>query len=470
MRRQDSATDVRGISPSKVETGNHPSKNGIDLTVLGVCTGTSLGHLDCALVRFGQKTPSAPLHVKLQQFDSISVPAPVRNSIINYLRYGGRRKFKPAPHLDDLLGSLFSDGIKAFCRKHNVEPSSIDLVGTRSEALKISNAQHNIDGAQEHTPSWNTIVAAETGISTVYDFTTIESGVARPHVHPVTYVDRIFLRHPSKFRVCLNIDEIASLSFIPMHGDDGARASMSHNVGPGSLLIDYAIRYCTSNDQSEDHDGKVGSLGTVDQGIVDRFLASHDYLLSPPSRSIATEMFGDHEAQQLIDDCLYNNLSDADTLATVTRATAQNIIKQYYRLLEGFFPSDQKVDELFICGPSARNLNIIDYLESVLPESVITKPLHDIGIPGDAHEAMCYAYLALEAVLTQPMEVTEAPSASNSLHPNVDAIRAHFIPGRGWDELISTVVEFSGGQRIPVATDVRIAGSLEAAVQGMDIR
>jgi 1,6-anhydro-N-acetylmuramate kinase len=394
----------------------------------------------------------------------------VRNSIINYLRFGGRRKFKPAPHLDDLLGSLFSDGIKAFCHKHSVEPSSIDLVGTRSEALKISNAQHNIDGAQEHTPSWNTIVAAETGISTVYDFTIIERGVARPHVHPVTYVDRIFLRHPSKFRVCLNIDEIASLSFIPMHGDDSAHASMSRNVGPGSLLINYAMRYCTSNDQYEDYDGKVGSLGTVDQDIVDRFLASHDYLLSPPSRSIATDMFGDHEAQQLIDDCLYHNLSDVDALATVTRITAQNILNQYRRLLQMFFPPDQKVDELFICGLSARNSNIIDYLECELPESVITKPLHDIGIPSDAHEAMCYAHLALEAVLTRTTEAIEAPSASSSLHSNAGAVRAKFVPGRGWGELISTLVEFSGGQRIPIATDVRIAGSLEAAVQGMGIR
>jgi 1,6-anhydro-N-acetylmuramate kinase len=342
-------------------------------------------------------------------------------------------------------------------------------VGTHSGALKLLK-RHNQDDAREHQIHWNTIVAAKTGISTVFDFTIIERAVVRPHIHPVAYVDRIFLRHPTKFRVCLNIDELANLSFIPAYGDDGARATISRDCGPGSLLIDYAIRYCTSNDQSEDHDGKLGALGKVNQGIVDRFLEAHDYLRQPPPLNIGTEMFGDHEAQQLVDECLYNSMSEEDTLATITRVTAQNILKQYQRLLQLFFPPGQKVDELFICGPSARNMAIIDYLEAELPESVITKPLHDIGIPCDAHEAVCYAHLALEAVLSQVTHSADAPLAPSSAYPNADAVRARVVAGRRWNELLSQVLKFSGGQRIHVATDVRITGSLEAAVQGMDLR
>jgi 1,6-anhydro-N-acetylmuramate kinase len=112
-------------------------------------------------------------------------------------------------------------------------------------------------------------------------------------------------------------------------------------------------------------------------------------------------MFGDHEAQQLIDECLCSNMSEIDTLATVIRITAQNILKQYRRLLQLFPSLTSKSTSSFIGGRSARNSNIIDYLESELPESVITKPLSDIGIPGDAHETVCYAHLGLEAVLNQ---------------------------------------------------------------------
>ena len=83
---------------------------------------------------------------------------------------------------------------------------------------------------------------------------------------------------------------------------------------------------------------------------------------------------------------------------------------------------------------------------------------------------MCYAHLALEAVLTQTTQAAGAPLSLSSACPNADAVRAQFAPGSRWEELISNVLEFSGGQRIHVATDVRVTGTLEAAVQGMDIR
>ncbi|KAJ4315719.1 hypothetical protein N0V94_005802 [Neodidymelliopsis sp. IMI 364377] len=346
----------------------------------------------------------------------------------------------------------------------------MDIRGTHSEILKILHRHTNEAGAREDQTHWSSIVAAETDISTVFDFAVIESAFVRPHIRPIAYVERLFLQHSTKFRVCLNIEQISTLSFIPAYDDDGARATISRDCGPGSLLIDYAMRYCTSNNHSEDYDGKMASQGKVNQGIVDRFLDAHDYLRHPPAPNMVTEMFGDHEAQQLIDECLYNSLSEEDTLATITRITAQNILKQYQRLLQFCYPPDQKVDELFICGPGARNSCIIDYLEAELPESVITKPLHDIGIPGDAHEAVCYAYLALEAVLEEATHSAAPPPASNSTHPIADIVKATVTPGRRWEELVSQVLEFSDGQRLRIATDVRISGSLEAGVQGMGLR
>lgn len=402
------------------------------------------------------------------QFDRIAVPASVRDPVIGYLR-GSRPRSQRASQLDELLGRLFSGGIKTFSRTYDLDLSSIDLVGTHSEALRRLAAETKSDGAREHPLHWNSFIAAETGISAVFDYTIIERAVVRPHIPPTAYVDRVFLQHPTRFRVCLNIDEITNLSFIPSHADESARATISRDCGPGNLLIDYAMRYCTSNDQSEDNDGDLGATGKINQPIIDQFLDTRDYLRQVPPSSIATEMFGDHEAQQLIDECLYSGMSEADTIATITRATAQNILKQYNRLLQHFFPSGQKVDEIFICGPGARNANIVDYLESELPESVTTRPLHDIGIPGDAHEAVCYAYLALEAVLGQATQGTESPLAPSSAYSNADAVSARIVPGRRWDELLSRVQDFSGGHKIHVATDVRILGSLEAAVQGIDI-
>jgi 1,6-anhydro-N-acetylmuramate kinase len=244
------------------------------------------------------------------------------------------------------------------------------------------------------------------------------------------------------------------------------RTTISYDCGPGSLLIDYAMRYCIPNNQIVDLNGDLAAQGKANQAVVEHFLNAHDYLHHLPPISIATEMFGDHEAQQLIDECLYSGMSETDTIATVTEVTAQNILKQYNRLLQLFFPPGQQVDELFICGSTSHNLRVIDYLESYLPERVVTRSMHDIGIPSDKHQAVCYAYLAFEAVLNQ---ATHPDGALDSTRPNTETVKAKIVPARGWMELVSHMIEFGGGHPLHMATDLSIMNSLEAAVAGMVI-
>lgn len=339
-------------------------------------------------------------------------------------------------------------------------------MSAHSEALRRLVAQRNLNNVREHPLHWSSIIAAETGITTVFNFTILGRDNRQPQTQPVSYFDRVLLRHPTKFRVCLNMEEIANLSFITPYSNDAVRTTISHDCGPGSLLIDYAMRYCISDNQTVELNGNLAAQGKANQAVVDQFLHAHDYLRQLPPISIATEMFGDHEAQQLIDECLYSGMSEADTVATVTQVTAQNILKQYHRLLQLFFPPGQQVDELFICGSTSKNSSIIDYLESHLPERVTIKSNHDIGILDDKHQAVCYAYLAFEAVLEQ---ATRPDGAVNSTRPNTETVKAKVVPARGWDELVSHMLDFSGGHPLHMATDLSIVGSLEAAVEGMVI-
>ena len=407
------------------------------------------------------------LYLPNRQHSKVAVPSTIRNPILNLLH---EAQYKPtlATHMNAQIGQMFSDGIKSFCQRHAIEMSSIDLVGTHTPSL--ARIYHrSTAGADNHQLGWNAIIQANTGLTTVFDFMIIERAVARPHISPVAFVDRLFLRHSGKVRACLSIDELTNITFVPVYNPNSTRGTMSHACGPGSLFIDYAMRYCTSNAHDDDNDGKFAAEGNVNQVVIDRFLNAHDYLRSAPPLNIAREMFGDHEAQRLIDECLFSNMCDVDTVATITRVTAQNILKQYRRLLDLYFPQGMDIDELFICGPSASNTNIIDYLEAELPESVITRPLDDVGIPGNANEAVCYAHLALEAVLGQTTQVMGGDALA-AREPPEEAVRARIVCGENWEELLGRIRRFSGGKPLSVSKDVKVAGNIAAAVRGLDLQ
>ncbi|KAF1946678.1 hypothetical protein EJ02DRAFT_393759 [Clathrospora elynae] len=443
-------------------------RNALDVKILGVSCGSGLDHLNCAFVRYRQASPGTALSLELCQDGSVPTSPIVRNQILTSLREV-HRKPPAVTRLNALLGYMFSTGIKNFCQSHDIALASIDLVGTHTSGLGRFGPSE-ADDLETYSFGWNTNITAETGLSTFFDFTLFEGGIARPHISPVAFVNRLFLRHPTKFRACLDIGELANLSFIPPLADEDTRGTRCRDCGPGSLFIDYAMRYCTSNDQNEDHDGTFATLGKVNEAIVTQFLKKYNYLRTLPSLSMAREMFGDHEAQRLIDECLFQRMSGADTVATVTRITAENILRQYRKLLELCFPAGQVVEELFISGPSARNANIVGYLEAELPESVLTKPLADIGIPGEANEAVCYAHLALEAVLEQATRSAPAPSTPTPSRSDEDAVRGRFVRGRDWESLLVRLQRFSDGTPLQLTKDVRVAGGLETAIEGLGLR
>lgn len=393
---------------------------------------------------------------------SPSVRIPLLNTF-----YDVQRQLSTIPQFNAQLGHVFASGIKSFCQDHEITLDSINLIGTHSSA--VAPRRRSPEGSAFHPFGWNATITAETGVTAIFDFAVIENFASKLLTSPIAFIEKLFLRHPSKFRACLNIGELANFTFIPSLVDNNSHGTISQGCGPGSLLIDYAMRYCTSNNSREDDNGTYATPGVVDQDIVKRFLCSHDYLRTPPPLSIAREMFGDHDAQRLIDECLFSNLREADTIATITRITAQNMVIQYRRLLAHYFPSNQQVDELFICGASAQNSNIIDFLEAELPDTVITKPLDDIGIPGETHEAVCYAHLALESALaqaTRPLTSTSPPSADTSRA----RLRGTILRGKTWTDLSGRILRFSEGKQLHVTNDVRCVGNLESAIDRLGPR
>lgn len=307
--------------------------------------------------------------------------------------------------------------------------------------------------------SWIAVVAAGTDTTVASNLPVTRRPVNEQNPTARPPVDSLLLQHPKKFRVCLTINELLNITLIPpfmekarkkaegkTEGKAGRNAGESHPsfiCGPGTIFIDYAMRYATSNQVKNDYNGTYSSQGTVNHSIVDRFLEANDYSTQLPPLNIATEMFGHHEAQGVIDECLFLGMTDHDTVATITRITAENIVRQYRRLTAAYFPSDAKVEELFICGPGAQNTDVVDYMELALPHEVITRPLDDIGIPGDAKEAVCCAHLGLETVLK-----FAAKEDGPFEHSNQNRTTGGVVKGKEWDTLRTHIMDFSNGSEV----------------------
>ncbi|KAM0268847.1 hypothetical protein ACHAPA_004781 [Fusarium lateritium] len=445
-RPQTQQNGTHGVSNGHTHDNHHNGygqrrssvSNALDLTVLGINSGTAMDGIDCALVRYYQKTPDDALHMELIKYDEISVPQWIKKPVLTMLRETKTTPSKMS-QLNVQLGQMFGDAVKEFCDKHQVPMDSIDLIGSHGQTIWLLSMPAEGETRSAFCLGEGTVISAMTGITTVTDFRMAEQAVGRQGAPLVALIDGLLLHHPTKWRVCQNIGGIANLCVVPPDSEGGVESMVDWDCGPGNMFIDNAMRYFTDGEMEYDKDGEWSSRGVVRQDIVDRFLSTNTYCNHTPPKTTGRETFGDNEGQELIDECLAAGCDKYDTLATITRITAQNIIKQYQTFFPSFGIDLDEISEIYMCGGGARNPSIIKYLKEQVPGTEI-RALDETGVPSDAKEAVSFAQQAMEAVLGRPALV---PINSDSLTPNT--ISGKIAPGKRWREVLESSFKFGEG-------------------------
>jgi anhydro-N-acetylmuramic acid kinase len=340
----------------------------MDLTVVGMISGTSYDAVDAAVGRFslsGDTVGLTPIGLH-----PAAIPDALRARIAGCLP-PQTTTIEEVCRLDTELGQFFgrvaADAIAQFA------PDGADLVVSHGQTVfHWVQDDHALGTLQLAAPAW---IAEATGTMVISDLRSRD--VARGgHGAPLasTLDALLLLGDPDSRRGSLNLGGISNITL-----RDRAGTIIAYDLGPASALMDAAVTELTDGRQRMDTDGARAARGTVDDAVLARLLDEPYYRLSPP-KSTGKELF--HIAY-LHDRLGALHLSDDDLLATLTELTARLVADAV---------ATYELQELVVAGGGVRNPTLMARVGALAAPARI-RTLEDFGIPSQAKEAYMFGLL-----------------------------------------------------------------------------
>jgi anhydro-N-acetylmuramic acid kinase len=379
-------------------------------TVIGLMSGTSADGIDACLARVSGSGET--ISASLVGFRKTPYAASARKRILAL--------FSPeAPaievcRMNYLLGRLFGEAALDLMRRCNLKPGAVDLIASHGQTICHLPPGGPFDYAQgrpfDDLAGGATLqigepaaIAEMTGITVVADFRGQDVAAGGQGAPLVPYADYALFRSATKTRAIQNIGGIANVTLLPAGG--GIDDIIAFDTGPGNMVIDALITALTQGRKTFDEDGALSALGRVDEKLLAR-LMRHDYLARRPPKSTGREEFGAAFVTMLLETAQAEDISAEDLLATAVAFTAESIARAY----KDFILLEHKIDEVVLGGGGSYNATLRRMLQQRLPGIPIF--LHeDLGVSGEAKEALAFAMLGNETMLGRPANVPSATGA-----------------------------------------------------------
>lgn len=368
-------------------------------TVIGVLSGTSVDAVDVVLVKIygsGVKTK-----IKVIDFISCSVTKELKDFIIKCSAVTGSN-VEDICKLNFIISHLFAASIKRIISKNNLDPKDIDLIGSHGQTIyhfPFNEKLFNINSKSTLQVGDPSVIANQTGITTVGDFRVADVAVDGEGAPLIPYLDFILYNHKTKNRVFLNIGGISNVTYLKKSCKQNE--VIAFDTGPGNMIIDSLMEKFYG--KKFDKNGRTASSGKFNIDLFNYICRKDKFHKRKPPKSTGREYYNKDFINDIISK--FRTLDSKDIISTFTKFTAYAV----YKGLKNF-----PIDELIISGGGAKNTSLINNLKEYF-KGVKIKVINDSGINADNKEAVLFAVLANELVSGNKANLTSVTGSERNV-------------------------------------------------------
>jgi anhydro-N-acetylmuramic acid kinase len=356
--------------------------------IIGLMSGTSLDGLDvawCAVNGSGKQAK-----ITLKAFHTAAYDEAFKDEI---RRVFAKKEidFQHLTLLNAIIAERHATIINDCLRAWNCNAEDIDLIASHGQTVfhapRVLHGMSNYPNATLQIGDGDHI-ARRTGIITISDFRQKHVAAGGEGAPLALYGDYFLFANAVENRILLNIGGIANFTWLPANGHTDA--VFATDTGPGNTLMDnyaqchFGVPF--------DKDAQLASAGIPDRGLVDA-LKSDPFFEAGFPKTIGPELFSpawvDAAMAQLPKGVPAHN--PYNIMASLATLTAETVAEAIQRATAG------QMGVIYVSGGGAHNPFVINMLKELLPQWTIKK-MAEIGIPGDAKEAVLFAMLANECV------------------------------------------------------------------------
>jgi anhydro-N-acetylmuramic acid kinase len=354
--------------------------------IIGLMSGTSMDGLDIALCKFTGHGLNTRLD--LLEFTTIPYTADTKARIAAVFAKA-EVSFENLCILNPWIALLHAQMINKCLKKWKYSPARIDAIASHGQTVFHSpaflhprekiNATFQI-GDGDH-------LAVATGILTISDFRQKHIAAGGEGAPLAVYGDYLLLSHQTENRILLNIGGIGNFTYLP--AGRNAKKVFVTDTGPGNTLIDQFTRAHYPGEYF-DKDARHASQGTVHQALL-RELQTDTFFTLPFPKTTGPELFNTAYVARAQQRAGAENITAEDLLATLTRFSAETIVASIRKVTK------KNTFQIYLSGGGAHNPLLARWIREMLGLKTL-RTTQDLGVPGDAKEAILFAVLANESL------------------------------------------------------------------------